>query len=136
MKEPHREEGSTAMDLVRKLLSIVIPVAIAAILLNDGGRYFTATYNLGNVTRDAAAASATAAHASQDRTASWQAGQTLAQASGATLYGFDIKEGQVFVWTRAQVEGTWLLQSLMAYFDRKPRSTPPSIEDQGQALIQ
>jgi hypothetical protein len=124
------------MDRVRKLLSIVIPVAIAAILVNDGGRYFTATYNLGNVTRDAAAASATAAHGSQDRTASWQAGQTPAQASGATVYGFDIKGGQVFVWTRAQVEGTWLLQPLMAYFDHKPQGTPLSIEDQGQALIQ
>lgn len=124
------------MDLVKRLLKLILPFAIAAVLVNDAGRYFTAMYDLGNVTRDAATVSASAAHTTSDRTASWQAGQKLAEASGATIYGFDIKDGQVFVWSRAPVHGTWLLQRVAAMTDRKPATTPLIIEDQAQALLQ
>lgn len=125
------------MDLIKRLVKVLIPLAIAAVLVNDAGRYFTATYDLGNVTRDAANASAAVAHTNQqDRTASWQAGESLARASGATVYGYDIKDGQVFVWTRAPVEGTWVLQRLTDYIDHKPATAPLQIEDEGQALIQ
>jgi hypothetical protein len=125
------------VDLIKRILKIVLPLAIAAVLVNDAGRYFTAMYDLGNVTRDAATASASAAHANQtDRTGSWQAGQKLAEASGATIYGFDIKGEQVFVWSREPVHGTWLLQRVAAMMDSKLATTPLIIEDQSQALIQ
>jgi hypothetical protein len=120
-----------------KIVKLLILVALAAAVINDSGRYLTARYDLGHVTTDAATVSAEAvkAHGSH-RTASWRAGETIAEKSGATVYGFDIvKNESVHVWTRSDVPGTWVLQHVAALLEQKPWQTPLQIEDEATASI-
>lgn len=109
--------------MIRRLFSLGIPLLIAAVLVNDCGRYLQAKYDLGNVTRNATDECAAIAKQNQDRTASWQAGEKYAEHFGAEIYGFDLQNGVVHVWTRMPVRGTWVLQRAMGYLDHKPQAT-------------
>ncbi len=125
------------LDLLKRLLKLAIPAAILVVTVNDGGRYLQAQYELGNITRDAANASAEAYRRfGGDRTESWRAGEVLAEKFGATIYGFDIANERAHVWTRMPVTGMWVAPRAIAVIDKKPAETPIVIETDDQALIQ
>lgn len=122
--------------MVKNIASVAVLVLIAAVLINDGGRFIQARYELGNVTRDAASACADEAKRSHDRNTSWQAGEQLAAAQDVAIYGFDMTPDQVHVWTRMPVKGTWLFDRVAAFLAKKPADTPFTIDDELSVLIQ
>jgi hypothetical protein len=122
-------------QLVR-LIKIIIPAALLITAVNDLGHYLQAQYQLGTVTSDAAIVSADTYRKGNDRTAAWQAGESVAQKSGATVYGFDVKDGRVYVWTRMPVAGTWAVHRVYDLMDKKPQTTPMDVETDDMAIIQ
>lgn len=120
---------------MRKYLPLVFLVALAAILVNDGGHYLRAQYDLANLTREVATVSAEAARLQGDRTASWQAGQKMADTFGATVYGYDVTPQSVHVWTRMPVRGLWFLDRAAAAASSRPATTPLTVEEEATAPI-
>lgn len=120
---------------MRKYLPLVFLVALAATLVNDGGHYLRAQYELSTLTRDVASASASTARQNADRTASWQSGQQLAESLGATVYGYDVNSHSVHVWTRMPVPNLWVLGRAAAALSSQPATTPLTVEDEASAPI-
>lgn len=120
---------------MRKYLPLVLLVAIAATLVNDGGHYLRAQYELSTLTRDIATASAATARGNQDRTASWRTGEDIAKPAGATVYGYDVNERAVRVWTRMPVSGLWVLDRAAAVLASEPATTPLTVESDASAPI-
>lgn len=120
---------------MKKWLAVLIPLALAVVVINDVGRYLTTTYDLSNVTREAATMAARVAHDSNDRTLSWQAAEAYAQHKSATIYGYDLNGVQVHVWTKQRVDGTWVLSKLNALLDHQPMETPMYVDDEDTAML-
>lgn len=123
-------------EQIRRLLGIIIVAAFFIIGINDLGRYLQAQYQLGTITSDAAVVSADAYRKVGDRTASWRAGEALAEQYGATVYGFDVKSGRVYLWTKMPVQGTWAIHRIYDVLDRKPQTTPMDVQADDMAIIQ
>jgi hypothetical protein len=122
---------------LKRLLTYLIILAIAAVTVNDLGRYFEAKSGLYQLTARAVALSAEQAKRdSGNRDAIWRAAESLAQANGAEVYGFDLKNGQVYIWTRAEVRGTLLMQRAISYYDERDFRKPLQIQDEASALVQ
>jgi hypothetical protein len=125
------------VDFFGKLVKVAILVAFLATVVNDSGWFLTSQYDLSNVTRDAAAVSADAIKANGgDRTAAWRAGETIAEKSGVSVYGYDVVNNEsVHLWTRVKVPNTWVMRPVAALLSHKPLSTPLEIEDEAVAAI-
>ena len=123
------------MEQIGRLIKIIIPAALLIVGFNDLGRYLQAQYQLGTVTADAAIVSADIYKRSGDRTASWRAGESLAEKYQATVYGFDVKNGRVYLWTKMPVAGTWAVHRVSALMDKKPQSTPMNLQAEDMAII-
>lgn len=123
--------------MIQKLIKILIPVAVLAILINDGGHYLVTKYNLGETTTQAAQTAAEAARRNQaEPNATWQAAQSYAQKNGADVYGFELKGGQVHIWTKQPVNNLWVLGFVYAAVNRQDLKTPLVLDDDGFALVQ
>ena len=124
------------MDVIGRIVKIVLTVAILAVLVNDTSRYVSTLYNLGNVTRESASRSAAEVKpASGDRARTWQAGETYAEQAGAVVYGFDMNEHSVHVWTRMPVKGTWVVHRVVAALDGKPQDTLLDVQDEASIVL-
>jgi hypothetical protein len=123
------------MQLLKKLLALGIFLGIAVTTVSDVGQYLTARYYLSNATRDAAEASASRAYRNNDRNASWQAGEDVARAQGATVYGYDMTDNSVHVWTRRTVPNTWAVHYISNYLEHEQLKSPLVIDDEGTAII-
>jgi hypothetical protein len=123
--------------VIKKLLSILIPLAIMATAINDGGYYLATKYTLAQTTAAAAQTAADAAPRNKsDPNITWQTAQSYAQKNGADVYGFELKGGVVYVWTKQPVEHLWLLSYIAAVTARQPLKTPLYLDDDGSAVIQ
>lgn len=124
------------MDIILRVLKIVLVLTILGVAVNDLWRYTSAEYELGTVTHEAVARSASEVKPSGgDRGRVWQAGETYAQTHGATVYGFDLTDQTVHIWTRMPVKKTIVVHRVMALLDKKPQGSPWLIEDEGSLII-
>jgi hypothetical protein len=128
------------MQLLKRLLVIILVVALVAIPINDLVRFLGAFYSLDNVTRAAALTAAEQAKRSRaDRTGPGTAAVEYAAARGVHVSGYDQDQSKVTVWTDAPVPGTLAWGPLTAAFARKPFkqwwASPPLIRAKAEALI-
>lgn len=92
---------------MKRLVYIVLFIAVAAVLLNDGGRLFTArsTLNAGTDTL-----STWASGSSKGLIGNQVAGELAKRgtALGIDVYQYALVENGVQIWTQIQVEGLWV----------------------------
>jgi Flp pilus assembly protein TadG len=120
---------------MQKAIKVAIALLILAAIVNDTSYYFLALYDLRDTTRQAASIAAASARGGQDANHAWQAAESYAKKSGATIYGYDQSKSQVTVWTRAPVSRVWLLGYMNAIFTREPLGTPFTILEEETAGV-
>lgn len=123
------------MALLKKVFGIVLPLIVIAVVINDGGRYLRAMYSLSSATQSAAYASASIARTNPDRTLSWKAGDVVARKNGAEIYGYDLTDNEVHLWTRMPVNGTIALRSIHHYLAKEPATAPLIVDDEVSSAI-
>ena len=105
--------------MIKRVIGIVFVVAVLAVVLNDGGRWFNAKSNLRTTTNDL---SSWAASNARNMTRE-QAGQELvrrASAVGVRVYQYGQDQNGVQIWTEADVPGTWVLAAYVAVANGTP----------------
>lgn len=118
---------------MKRLIIIIVIVAIGAAFVNDVGRYARTRYNLDeatNVVVDAAAS--TARDKTREQAARQAASDGAAEGIRVTAYNQD--ELKVQVWTEADVEGTWVLARVTAWQKDLPAGTPYVLQDYGESV--
>lgn len=121
---------------MKKLLAIVLVVAVAMIAVNDIGRYFTTMYNLDNTADEAARNAAQAAARGADRNTAGRAAVEVAGEQGVRLWGYDQRDGRVYVFAEQDVAGTVVFAPLSALLSGKPLDTVYVMRRESDALIQ
>lgn len=117
---------------MKKILTTLIVVAIAATLINDVGRYAKARYDLSVIGQDAADhISLIGKQASRDSNATAAAAFTAAQ--GATVYLYDQNETETHLWVEMPVGGTWLWARLNALNNGEPQGTEFKVQTEKTA---
>jgi len=104
---------------VRKLLIVVVVLAIAAVVINDGAQYYgaysglaTSSYLMGDW------ASRSVSRLTQAQFADELGKQAIAQHIRVTQ--FSIAPGSVSIWAESDVTGTWLLGPAVALWSGAP----------------
>jgi hypothetical protein len=127
------------MRVLKRILTIVLVVAIVAIPINDLGRYLTAYHNVDTVTRDAAGQAASQARHLGNRDATAAVAVRYAQARGVTIKYYDQTVDRIILTTTIAVPGTWVWGPVVAASQRVPFSqwwsTPLVIETKAESLI-
>lgn len=121
---------------MKKLLGIALLVAIVATGINDIGRYFTTRYTLGETSGEIARAAADRARAGNSRDAVAMEAATFAVQRGIEVTAYDQNTNLVTVYTRAKVEGTWVLTRVVALVGGNPMETPMYVIDKEKSLLQ
>lgn len=96
--------------MVKRIVAVVLVVIITIAVINDIGRYIIVWYALDETTRETSRV-ASEAEGGRDRAAQSAVGYAATQ--GATVYAYDEKDGKVYVWTEAELDGTWFLDSIL-----------------------
>jgi len=118
---------------VKKLIVIALVVALAAVFINDVGKFTRSRYNLDNATKQVV--DEIASHAgSLPRDQAAQQAATLAQQNGIRVYQYDQNGTGVQVWTELPVEGTWVLGRLAAWRSGKPLDTAYVLRNYGTSV--
>lgn len=118
---------------MKKLLTVVIVVAIAAVFINDVGRYARARYEASVVAQNAAMAAANNGRTrTRDENAIAAANQAAAE--GGLVYAYDQTTEQVHVWVQYPLEGTWVWARYLAWQSDQPLDTVPSVESEETAF--
>ena len=97
--------------MVKKVVIIMLVVIVTIAIVNDIGRYVITWFNLDEVTRETSKV-ATAA-AAQGRDAAAAAAVDYAATQDVTLYAYDQNDATVYVWTEANLDGTWALGPIL-----------------------
>jgi hypothetical protein len=111
-------------DWVKRALIL----GIAALLINDGGRYIAATYSIRERSRAMAFAAAQVAETDPSNNSGWPAAQKIAQDAGLEVLGYQQSPSSATVVTRIVVKGTWVIGPASAIMAKKPLSTPFTME--------
>jgi len=122
--------------MIRRVLWIVILVAIVAVVLNDGGRWFNTRSNLSQATSELGAwASSNLSSVTRDQAA--DAIAKKAGEAGITVYQYGQDPNGVQIWTQTDVTGTWVLGPYAALVRGVPfkqaRHAPFVVKDYVQA---
>jgi len=118
---------------MKRIIVIVIVLAIAATFINDVGRYARTRYNLDGATNDIVDASASTAR-DKSRNEAAQEAAVNAQAEGIRVTAFSKDELKVQVWTAADVSGTWVLGRFSAWRKGLDPETPYVLADYGESV--
>jgi hypothetical protein len=98
---------------MKRIIGIVIFVAILAIILNDGGRWFNAKASLRTATSDLSGwASASARSLGRDRASQELVNQATIR--GIRVYQYGQDDNGIQIWTESDVRGTWVLGPYIA----------------------
>jgi len=108
---------------MKRIIVIVIVLAIAAAFINDVGRYARTRYNLDEATNDVVDAAASTARDKSRNEAAMEAARN-AQADGIRVTAFSKDDLKVQVWTAADVTGTWVLGRFSAWRKGLDPETP------------
>lgn len=107
---------------MKKILGVVLAIALVGAFINDVGRYARTRYNLSIIAQQAAQAAARDRNATRDQNAVKAA--DVAARDGATVYLYDQTDQGVHVWVEAPVQGTWVWGPFVAWQNDEPLSTP------------
>lgn len=118
---------------MKKIITIVIIVAMMATFINDVGRYAKTRYDLSNIAMNTADSLMSEQGASRDTNA--RAAAAFAQAEGATVYLYDQDDTSIHVWVQMPVEGTWVLAPGMALIAGSPLKTPYYVQDEDTSFF-
>lgn len=118
---------------MKKIITIVIIVALVATFINDVGRYAKTRYDLSNITM--ATADSLADNRSDSRDTNARAAAQFAQAEGATVFLFDQDDTKIYVWAQKPVEGTWVLARATALMAGSPIDTPYYVQTEDTAFF-
>lgn len=119
--------------MMRKLLWLTFLIALLAVVINDGGRWFNGQSNLSQATSQLGSwATANAGGLSLD--AATQAVDDHASQLGITVTRYTQDDNGFQIATKSSVQGTWILGPYLAVYHgvpfRKSFDTPMVIEDQ------
>lgn len=108
---------------MKKILTTVLVIALAATFINDVGRYARARYELSVVGQDTADRIALSGKDnSRDKNAT--AAAQYAAAQGATVYLYDQDDQKVHLWVEMPVSDTWLWHRVAALQNGEPQTAP------------
>jgi hypothetical protein len=98
---------------MKRILGIVVLVAILALILNDGGRWFNAKSQLRTATSELSGWASTSARVvGRDKAAQELVNQATIRGVRVSQYGQD--DNGIQIWTEQDVRGTWLLGPYIA----------------------
>jgi hypothetical protein len=95
--------------MVKKIVIAAVIVVVVIAIINDVGRYIITWNSLDQATIEATRI----ASQTKGRDAAAQAAVDYAVTQGVTVYAYDEKDGNVYVWTEAPLERTWFLDSVL-----------------------
>ena len=87
-------------DFLGPAFKIVIAFVIAAAVINEIGSLIWAQYQSGEIAKTIAEGAATQYRANHSQPMAGQAAVAIAADRGVTVYGFEIKYGQLTVWVK------------------------------------
>lgn len=94
--------------MIRRVIWILLLLAIVALVLNDGGRWFNTRSSLSEATSELGAwASSNLSAQTRDQAANAIAEK--ASQAGITVYQYGQDPNGVQIWTQTDVRGTWVL---------------------------
>lgn len=99
-------------DYLRPALKIILAFTVAALLINEVGSIIWANYQSGEVARLVAEGAATQYRATQSQPLAGQAAVQIGADRGVTVYGFQVKSGDLTVWIKAPPVRTPLVMFL------------------------
>ncbi len=120
---------------MRKILVIVLVVAIAAVFINDVGKFTRARYDLSKAT-DSIVEEMSQYALGKTRNASAVKAAELGGQKSVEVYMYDQDGEGVHVWTRLPVSGTKVIGPFMAWRAHKPLDTPFYVQDEGTSVYQ
>ena len=104
---------------MKSLLIVVLVLAIAAVLVNDGSQYFSAYNGLSNSSQALAHwASGNISSQTQQQFGAQLEKQAAAQRIRVTQFAID--PASIRIWTETHVTGTWLLGPAIAVWGGTP----------------
>lgn len=103
-------------------------VLLALTLVNDGGRYLQAMYQVDERARAMAFEAAQEAKRNPAPDSGWPIVQKMAEDAGIEVLAYDQTSDSATVVARIDVKGTWVLAPAWALIARVPAKTPFSIE--------
>lgn len=118
---------------MKTLLVVVLVIAVAAVFVNDVGRYARTRYDLDMATNEITDEVASFAGSLARNEAAERAAK-LAQERGVVVYQYN-QDGQgVYIWTQKPVEGTWALRQYAAWRGGEASSTPYLLRDYAMSV--
>ncbi len=100
-------------DWVKRIIQIGIAILILSVIVNDVARYLMSMNNLDTSTRLIAQFAKDAAQKGNDRNAAGQMAAGYAETRDVRLWAYNQDESHVYVYTEADVPGTWVLETIM-----------------------
>ncbi|MBU4555362.1 MAG: hypothetical protein KJ747_00630 [Actinobacteria bacterium] len=116
---------------MKKVIGLIISVAILATLLNDAGAYLAGWNNLDVIAQQCAITASSSRSRERDDVAIIAAQYAASQ--GATVYLFDQNDTIVHVWVEMPIPTTWVLGRATALYLGQPIDTPYKIHTEKTA---
>jgi len=113
---------------VSKWIKVALFLLVAFTLVNDAGRFLMAVYRIDDRTRTIAFEAAQRAKANPVTQSAWPGVAAAAQESGLEVLAYRQAPTGVTLTTKISVTGTWVIGPVSALLQRKPLSTPLSLE--------
>lgn len=111
---------------MKKALAFALVVALAVTFVHDLGAYVNARRAVAEGARDAADVAAGLASTGRDAAARAAADKALER--GVTVYLYNQDGTRVEVWTKIEVEGTWVYAPVIAFIQGRPAGQLPALE--------
>lgn len=111
-----------------KWIKIALYLVIIVTVVHDAGLFLIAGYRIDDRTRSIAFAAAQTAKTNPASQSAWPAVATAAQESGLEVLAYQQSPAGVTIQTRIAVPGTWAIGPALALWQRKPMSTPLTLE--------
>lgn len=119
---------------MKKVLGIALTIALAAVFVNDVGRYAKARYDASVIAQTAAEAAASNGK-TRTRNENAIAAANAAARDGGTVYLYDQDENQAYVWVRYPVNDTFVWGRFLAWQNDQPLDTVPVVELEDKAFL-
>lgn len=119
---------------MKKIILTILFVAIAAVLVNDVGRYAKAQYDLDRIALETVEALSDQGARSRDQNAKDAAQRAASR--GAVVYAYDQDDERTYAWLQMPVEGTWVMGPTLSLLAGESLETPYLIQIEKSATFQ
>ncbi|MGV8084564.1 MAG: hypothetical protein AB2L09_13180 [Coriobacteriia bacterium] len=124
---------------MKRIVWSLVVLALAAVVINDGGRYLRSYSDLNMGTNDLASWAATNARDMSPQQA-FAALAQQAEPAGISVVRYDSDGERLQVWTEKNVDGTWVLDTITAMRHgvsfQEARNTPLVVHRNVEATFQ